>query len=69
MSGDVLCGETTDAFGKSGIIASLLFGAKFSLGMREEVGAVAVEREPEEQLSIKPRGWNLLCGETGNRRA
>jgi hypothetical protein len=68
MSGDVLRRDATGAFRESGIIASLLFAAKFVLGMREEIGAVTVEREHEEQLGIQARGGNLICGEASDSR-
>jgi hypothetical protein len=35
MSRDVLRGDATGALGESNIIAGLLFGGKFALGMRE----------------------------------
>src|ERR1700728_1291215 len=64
MAGDVLCWNAAGAFGESGVISILLIGREFALGMREKVGAIAVEGKHEKKLRVQARRWSLFRGET-----
>ena len=64
MAGDVLCGYAADTFGEGPIVAGPFMGGEFALGMGVEIGAIAVEREHEQQFRIQARGRNSLHGES-----
>src|SRR5260370_3496830 len=66
MSGDVLRGNAAAAFGQRGVVATLLIDGEFTLGMRVEIGAVAIEREHQKQLRVHPWGGNVFCGQPGD---
>ena len=63
MPGDVLRGHAARAFGEGCFVTRLFFGGEFALRMREEIGAIAAEREHQEQLGVQSRRGNVVRGE------
>ncbi len=63
MAGDVLCWNAAGAFGESRVITSLLIGREFAFGMREEVGAIAVQSKHEKEFCVQAWRGSLLRGE------
>ena len=66
VAGDVLRGDALGALCQGFVVAGLLFGGEFALGMGEQVGAVAVEGEYEKRLCIQARGGDMLVAEPGD---
>ncbi len=60
MARDVLSGDATGAFCERLFVTVLLIIGEFAFGMREEVGAVALERKHQQQFGVHTRGWNFL---------
>ena len=68
MAGDVLRWNAAGALGERSIVASLFVGCEFALGMRVEIGAVAVEGEHEKQFGVQTRGGNVIRGQARDGR-
>jgi hypothetical protein len=68
VSGDVLRWHSPPSIGERGIVARLFLGCKFALGMREEVGAITIQREHEEQFGVQTWGWDVVRSEAGDGR-
>ena len=68
MSSDVLRGDTAHSLVEGGLIVHLFFGGKLSLRMREEIGAIAVEREHQEQLGVQSWRGNATRGKAVDSR-
>ena len=65
VSGDVLGGHAPFAFGQGLVVAALLVGREFALGMSMEISAVAFQGEHEKQFGIHARRGNICSGEAG----
>jgi len=68
VSGDVLRWHSPPSIGERGIVARLFLGCKFALGMREEIGAITIQREHEEQFGVQTWGWDVVRSEAGDGR-
>jgi len=63
VSGDVLGWDSLGALLESFLVARLFFGCEFTLGMSEEICAIAAQSEHQEQLGVHARRANPGCGE------
>jgi hypothetical protein len=63
MSGDVLQGLAGGAARDERLILLLLAWSKLALGMRVEIGAVAVRDMKEQHLGAEARGVNVYANQ------
>jgi hypothetical protein len=59
MSGDVLRRYAGGSARESIIIPLHFVSGEYTLGMRIEIGAIAIEREHDEEFRVQARRWNL----------
>src|ERR1700732_2238683 len=66
MTGDVLSGNAAGALGERAVVPRYFVVAEFAFGMGEEIGAVAVKSEHQEQFRVHARGANLSALKAGD---
>ena len=63
MAGDVLRWNSRGSSSESLVVALRFVGSEFPLRMGVEIGAVAIEREHDEEFRVQARGGNLGGGQ------